>query len=91
MVTKHIVSNMSSRSLRLLAKFRQLSSLCEQNGITVSTRHLPSVLNCWADRLSRHRDQYSWALPRDARILLEQRFRTRLTEIDRNALPDPRL
>lgn len=59
LVTTHVVRNLTSRSPRLLRKLRQLRDLCEQHGVRLSTRHLPSVLNCWADRLSRRRDSYA--------------------------------
>lgn len=87
LVTAHIVRNMTSRSPRLLAKLRVLRSLCERHGITISTRHLPSVLNCWADRLSRRRDSPNWRLPADAWLLLQRRFATPLSPLDGNDLP----
>lgn len=48
---------------RLLAKLRILHNLCERHGITLSIRHLPTILNFWADLLSRRRDTPSWSLP----------------------------
>jgi hypothetical protein len=51
-VTVHIVRNWKSRSPRLMAYFRTLRALFEALGITLSTRHLPSVLNLWANWLS---------------------------------------
>jgi hypothetical protein len=44
-VTVHIGRNGTSRSPRLLANLRKLRALCEARGITLSPRHLPSVLN----------------------------------------------
>lgn len=64
LVTAHVVRNYTSRSPRLLANLSLLRGLCEQIGISLSTRHLPSVLNCWADRLSRGQDSHEWLLPR---------------------------
>lgn len=87
LVTMHIVRNYTSRSPRLLAKLRRLRALCEAHGITLSTRHLPSVLNCWADRLSRRRDTPDWGLSSDARRLLQRRFAKPLFYVDGNALP----
>jgi hypothetical protein len=84
-VTVHIVQNWASRSLRLLAQFRTLRALCEAHGVTLSTKHLPSVLNFWADCLSRRRDTASWRLPPTAQLLLQQRFRTQL--LDGQGLP----
>lgn len=88
--TAHIVPNLTSRSPRLLHKLRRLRSLCEENGVTLSTRHLPSVLNCWADWLSRRRDSFDWDLPPDAGLLLERRLRLLLLPLDGNALPGGR-
>ena len=62
LVTVDVVANLTSRSPRLLRKLRTLHALCERQGITLSTRHLPSVLNAWADRLSRRRDKPHWDL-----------------------------
>ena len=87
LVTVHVVRNFTSRSPRLLAKLRRLRALCEANGITLSTRHLPSVLNCWADRLSRRRDTPEWSLPADAQRLLQRRFSKPLFCLDGHALP----
>jgi ribonuclease HI len=56
-VTVHIVRNWTSRSPRLLSHLRTLRALCEARCITLSTRHLHSVLNLWADRLSRRTDR----------------------------------
>lgn len=86
-VTEHIVRNYTSRSPRLLARLRQLRELCEANGVTVSTRHIPSVLNTWADRLSRRRDSHAWDLPNAAVRLLERRFAMQLHPVDGNELP----
>jgi hypothetical protein len=51
-VTVHIVRNWTSRSPRLMVHLRTLRALFEARGITLSRRHLPSVLNIWSDRLS---------------------------------------
>lgn len=86
-VTEFIVRNMTSRSPRLHARLRELRELCERAGVTISTRHIPSVLNCWADRLSRRRDSHEWDLPRAAVKLLKRRFRTKLQLYEGNELP----
>ena len=44
-VTEHIVRNLTSRSPRLLAQLRELQALCKAEGVTLSTRHIRSVLN----------------------------------------------
>jgi hypothetical protein len=59
-VTVHIVRNWTWHSPRLISHLRTLRELCETLGVTISTRHLPSVLNLWADRLSRRRDSTAW-------------------------------
>jgi hypothetical protein len=87
MVTVHIVRNWTSRSPRLLAHLRTLRALCEARGITLSTRHLPSVLNLWADRLSRRRDSTAWGLSPTSTLLLARRLRAQL--LDGEGLPPP--
>jgi ribonuclease HI len=86
-VTVHIVRNWTSRSPRLLAHLRTLRELCETRGITLSTRHLPSVLNIWADRLSRRRDSTAWGLPPTSTLLLARRLRAQI--LDGEGLPPP--
>jgi ribonuclease HI len=88
LATVHVVRNWTSRSPRLLAHLRTLHALCETHGVTLSTRHLPSVLNLWADRLSRRSDTASWRLSPTAQLLLQHRFRTQL--LDGHGLPPPR-
>jgi ribonuclease HI len=70
LVTAHVVRNNTSRSPRILTKQRMLRNLCEEQGVTLSSRHLPSVLNCWADRLSRRCDSLHSELPYIARRLI---------------------
>jgi hypothetical protein len=65
-----------------------LRALCETMGVTLSTRHRPSVLNLWADRLSRRRYSASWRLPPTSALLLTQRLRAQL--LDGDGLPPPR-
>jgi ribonuclease HI len=85
LVTVHIVRNWTSRSPRLLAHLRNLRTLCEARGVTLSTRRLPSVLNLWADRLSRCTDSTSWGLPAASTLLLARWFRAQL--LDGEGLP----
>lgn len=73
-VTVHNTSNLTSRSPRLLVKLREPRNLFELHGVTLSTRYLPSVLNCWADRLSCRRESYHWDLPPTALSLLARSF-----------------
>lgn len=89
-VTSHIVRNITGRSPRLLEKQRALRHLCEEHGVCLSTRHFPSVLNCWADSLSRRQDQHAWTLPEVALSLLERRFGRPLHTLDGHGLPDAR-
>ena len=86
-VTEFVVRNMKSRSPRLLARVRELRQLCEDEGIIIFTRHIPPVLNTWADRLSRRRDSHEWELPPTAARLLERRYRRRLFACDGHELP----
>ena len=87
MVTMHVVRNLTSRSLRLLSRLRELRALCEMEAVTISTRHIPPVLNTWADRLSRRRDSHAWSIPTPAVRLLERRFSPTLSVTDGNELP----
>jgi hypothetical protein len=86
-VTGHIVRNWTSRSPRLLAHLRTLRALCKTRGIILSTRLLPSVLNLWADRLSRRRESTAWGLSPTSTLLLARRLRAQL--LDREGLPPP--
>jgi ribonuclease HI len=79
-VTVHIVRNWTSWSPLLLAHLRNLRALCDARSITLSTRHLPSVLNLWADRLSWRTDSPSWGLPATSTLLLACIFRAQLLD-----------
>jgi hypothetical protein len=87
-VIVHIVRNWTSRSPRLMAHLRKLRALCEARGIKLSTRHLPSVLNLWADRLSRRRDSTTWGLTPTSTLLLARCLRAYI--LDGEGLPPPR-
>jgi hypothetical protein len=65
-----------------------LDDLCEEHGITLSPRHLPSVLDCWADRLSRRRDSLHWELLDIVRRLLELSMQRKLRAVDGHDHPD---
>jgi hypothetical protein len=88
LVTVHIVRNWTSRAPRLLSHLRTLRALCETLGVTISTRHLPFVLNLWADRLSRRQDSTSWGLPPTSTLLLVRRYGAQ--SMDGDGLPPPR-
>jgi ribonuclease HI len=61
-VSLAVVRNWTSRSPRLMALLRILRRLCEENGISLGLQYIPSVLNIWADKLSRCRDSSDWAI-----------------------------
>ena len=86
-VTEFVVRNMTSRSPRLLARLRELRQLCKDEGVVISTHHIPSVLNTWADRLSRHCDSHGWELPPTAARLLERSYRRRIFAYHGHEMP----
>jgi hypothetical protein len=88
LLTVHIVRNWTSRAPRLLANLRTLRALCESLGVTISTRHPPSVVKLWADRLSRCRYSTSWGLCHTSALLQARRFKAEL--LDGEGLPPPR-
>jgi hypothetical protein len=45
-----------------MAFLRIFLQLCENNGISIGLQYTPSVLNIWADKLSRRQDASDWAL-----------------------------
>jgi hypothetical protein len=51
---------------RIMALLRIFRQLCEDDGISLGLKYLPSILNTWADRLSRQRDFSDWALTPNA-------------------------
>jgi hypothetical protein len=61
-VTLAVTKNWTSRSPRLMALLRILRQLCENNGISLGLQYLQSVVNIWADKLSRRRDTSDCAL-----------------------------
>jgi ribonuclease HI len=82
LVTMHIVRNWTSRAPHLLSHLRTLRAVRESLGVTLSTRHLQSVLNLWADRLSRRRDSTSWGLSHTSALLLAQCLKAQLLDGD---------
>lgn len=86
-MSTHIVTNYTSRSPRFLAKLRTLHALCWRHGVALSKFHLPSVLNCWADRLSRCRHTPDWTLSPTAVQIIQRLFAAPLSVLDGNILP----
>ena len=86
-VALHTIRNLTSKSRIVLCRLRQLREMCERLGVTLSTRHLPSILNCWADRLSRRRDSHTWDMPPSAVALLQRQSRRNLVILDGHELP----
>lgn len=72
LVKLHIVRNCTSRSPNLLENMILLRNFCERHRITTYIRLLPSVLNCWMDRLSRRRDTPARRLSYEVRLLLQR-------------------
>lgn len=56
-VTMHFVRKMASKSSRILQGLPQLHARCETLDVTIEPSYLPSVLNFWADKLSRQRER----------------------------------
>jgi ribonuclease HI len=61
-VSLAVVRNWTSRSPRLMDLLRILRRLCEENEISLGLQYILSVLNIWADNLSRCRDSSDWAI-----------------------------
>jgi hypothetical protein len=57
-----VIRNWTCRSPRVMVLLRILRRLCEENGISLGLQYIPSVLNIWADKLSRSRLSSDWAL-----------------------------
>lgn len=54
MVLKHIDTAMMARSSMLMAELRRPHEFLRHKGIVLQMHHLPSALNLYAERLSRH-------------------------------------
>jgi len=74
LVSVHVINNWTSRSPDLMALLRRLRALTEALGVSLATRHIPGVLNVWADRLSRQRDAADWKLSPRAVAAIEGQF-----------------
>eukprot|EP00873_Tetraselmis_striata_P029384 jgi/Tetstr1/449648/TSEL_036716.t1 len=55
-----VLTNLTSRSPRLMAELRKTWYLMDTHGITMSVRYIRSAANIWADRLSREVDFDDW-------------------------------
>lgn len=74
MVALGVMRAGSSRSPALIAEMRDLHELCSDMGVEFRVEHVSSVLNDWADRLSRENDSTDWTLQTDAFQELDARF-----------------
>jgi hypothetical protein len=57
-----VIRNWTCRSPRVMVLLRILRRLCEESGISLGLQDIPTVLNIWADKLSRSRLSSDWAL-----------------------------
>eukprot|EP00873_Tetraselmis_striata_P023969 jgi/Tetstr1/444233/TSEL_032126.t1 len=55
-----VLTNIASRSPRLMAELHKTWYLTDTHGITLSARYIRSAANVWADRLSREVDCDDW-------------------------------
>ena len=62
MVALGVLAAGSSRSPVLMDQYRDLYELCETMRVELRVEHISSVLNDWADRLSRENDSTEWTL-----------------------------
>lgn len=74
MVALHVIRAGSSRSAVLMDEMRTHHELCAELQITLRVEHLSSVLNAWADRLSREHDSTDWTLSSTAFDRLQARY-----------------
>ena len=74
MVALGVLESGSSRSPVLMAQYRELYELCAAMRVELRVEHISSVLNDWADRLSRENDSTEWTLGRAAFRRLEHRY-----------------
>jgi len=74
MVALGVLEAGSSRSPVLMSQYRELYELCAVLQVELRVEHIPSVLNEWADRLSRENDSTDWTLGVAAFRRLEARY-----------------
>jgi hypothetical protein len=59
-VTTYVIDKMVSRSPALKGALRRLKRTLKGLGFQLDAKYLPSALNLYADRLSRHRRIWDW-------------------------------
>lgn len=74
MVALHVMRASSSRSPALMAEMRNLYELCQDMNVELRVEHVSSVLNDWADRLSRENNSTDWTLSRPTFLELERAY-----------------
>lgn len=74
MVALGVIRAGSSRSSVLMDEMRELQKLCADMEVELRVEHVSSVLNEWADRLSRENDSTDWALDSSAFHRLDALF-----------------
>jgi len=74
MVALGVITAGSSRSPVLMSQYRELHELCHTMRVELRVEHIPSVLNDWADRLSRENDSTDWTLSTAAFHRLDGRY-----------------
>jgi len=74
MVALGVLNAGSSRSPVLMAQYRHLHEICHSMRVELRVEHVSSVLNDWADRLSRENDSTDWTLSAAAFRRLDGRY-----------------
>lgn len=74
MVALYVMRSGSSRSPVLMAEMRELHGLCDEMEVVLEVEHVSSVLNAWADRLSREHDSTDWTLQLSALRRLDAQY-----------------
>lgn len=74
MVALGVIRTGSSRSPILMDEMRRLYDLCMEMGVELRVEHVSSVLNAWADRLSRVHDTTDWTLAPTSFLHLDARY-----------------
>jgi hypothetical protein len=69
-----VVRNRTSRSPKIMVLLRTLRGLCEENGISLGLQYITSVLNIWADKLSRCRLSSDWAVTPSSLAQIQSQF-----------------
>jgi hypothetical protein len=69
-----VVKNWTSRSPKIMVLLRTFRGLCEKNGISLGLQYIPTVLNIWADKLSRCHLSFDWALTPSSLAQIQSQF-----------------